>query len=58
MSTGECSQNRCQFKVTVMNGDLILDETWLINSDSFEIIEGSQDMKGLHSTYSEIFNLR
>ena len=53
--SGQCASNRCSFKVTVMNGDLTLDETWIPTADGFEVLEARQVYKGISASYSGVF---
>lgn len=54
--TGFCGVAFCSFTATVMNGALELNETWATTATGFRIVEGSQNFRGIRSTYTGTFS--
>lgn len=53
--SGRCGDGRCSFEVSVMNGRLILRETWIIRGDSFRVVDASQVFDNRPAKYAGDF---
>jgi hypothetical protein len=53
--SGRCDETACSFTATVMNGGLTLSETWVVNDDGFNAVNGYQDFGGKEASYEAQF---